>query len=150
MILRGIAALAISATVVGCTFARSDDFSVSGKQVQREHLGAIRTVVIRCYCPDRAVKEAPGAMNLELRITANHSSVGYRGDQSKPYALGDVSFVEARRNGALILDSPEHTYIHNALIVTKLRVLAPVGVEVRFEPIEYHPLEGRQVPSEGT
>lgn len=132
---RGLAVLVACTVGAGCARLFPDDFSVSGETTQREEVSDLRAVIIRCFCPDRAITPVEGATQLELRISATHSSVGYHGEQDRPSTQEDFGFVATRADGVLVLESPEYRYIHHTLIFTRLRVLAPAAVDVRFEPL---------------
>lgn len=135
-LLAAIAMLVCSAiTCVGCSHS-SDDFMVKGKQQQRVTLGDASEVVIRCDCPDREI--LPGKLNGVLVIDARgrYGSVGYHGDQDKPRSMPEdlMTFAATREGGTVILQSKEYAYMHHRHLLTKVRVHAPRGVQVRFEP----------------
>lgn len=129
----------------GC--AISDDFSVSGDLHQRVSVADSDVIVVRCYCPNREVIYSSNVSYVELHGVGTHSSKGYHGEQEKPRSVSPelLRFSERRTDGRLILESREYTYIHHAFLVDLLRLTAPVGQDVRFEPISPGELEGRQV-----
>jgi len=136
-----IAALALC--LGGCT----DDFSVSAGL--RQHIASERadTVVVRCYCPSREVVRSSSVSGVELDVEGTHSSQGYHGEQEKPRTVAPelLRFVERRSDGEILLESREYTSIHHAFLIDRVRVIAPEGQEVRFEPLAYQDLEARRI-----
>lgn len=125
----------------------NDDFSITGNTVQRVALDGATQVIVRCHCVTRAVRTEAGANAVVLRIAANYSSVGYHGRQNKPTQIDDerMRFAASRDGDALVLESHERTMMHHAFIVSRVDVVVPDGIEVRFEPIDGSALEGRGV-----
>jgi hypothetical protein len=134
--LAAIASLVCSAFVgMGCSHV-SDDFVVKGRRQQRVTLGDASEVVIRCDCPDRQIvpSEVDGVLLIDAR--GRYGSFGYYGEQDKPRSMPDdlMTFATIREGGTVILQSGEFAYMHHRHLLTQVRVRAPRGVQVRFEP----------------
>jgi hypothetical protein len=136
--------LLITRPAVGVT---PDDFSVSGRITQDISVQGTRTVVIRCFCPNREVRRDAAAKGMRLRIEGTHSSVGYHGLQEKPTRLDEdlLRFVERWDGESLTIESREYTYIHHAFILDKLDIVAPPALAVIVKPLDRNELEGRRV-----
>ena len=126
------------------------DFSVKGNAAQQIPLGEAAILLVRCYCPEIALKRA-GTTFVEINVEAVHDSVGYHGKQSKPTVipLKALQFNSYNDRQTLSLESHEYTSMHHALLVKHLALTVPPELEVRIVQIPYKALEGRVMAPEG-
>jgi hypothetical protein len=146
------ASLALAMLLSACTTTEdSSDYEVTGKAEQVVPLTQAGVIVVRCHCPRREVVVGTSADRLEIHTVGAKSSYGYHGTQARPGSVpaAALQFHVDVRPGALILESREWTHIHHAMLLENVRVIAPAGREVRFEPIAMGDLEGRKVRDEG-
>jgi hypothetical protein len=124
-------------------------FMDTATQVQRVRLGNAHKVVIECFCPVREVTYFGARDELTLRITGAYSISGYHGSREDAGAVsiprGALHLVRREEGAVLRLLSREYHYIHHTLKLPKVRVRAPEGVEVVFEPVSEEQLDGRDV-----
>lgn len=135
------------ALVAASCASHSDDFLVKGTLRQRVPLSGAAEIVIQCYCPERHIVQQEKGDAVVLDVAGRYGSGGYHGTQDKPRRMPSqmLSFATKRDGNRAVLQSREFTFMHHALVLTRVTVLAPPGVEVRFEAIPREALYDRNV-----
>ena len=125
--------------------ASAEDFNLDESFTQSVQIEDIDFVQIYCYCSNRIDIVRDETENLVLEIEANHSSIGYHGNQEIPDKIPEelLKFSVDKNANSLSLLSKEYTFIHHAFIIESLEIRVPSGVRVKITPIEYKQLEGR-------
>lgn len=125
------------------------DFSDIATQVQRVPLGNYSKLIIECFCPGKVIKSFGSRDEVTLRITGRFSISGYHGSRedagAEPIKPGELYFLRQEKDGVLRLVSREFRYIHHRLVLTRIEVRAPKGVEVQFVDIAESNLDGRRL-----
>ena len=135
----------------GCTTTGNpSDYALKGKTDQFVPLTQAGAVVVRCHCPRRSVVTGKRTDRLEIHTEGVMSSYGYHGTQTRPDEVpaDALRFHVDVQPGVVVLESREWTYSHHAMLLGEVRIIAPVGRDVRFEPIASGDLEGREVRGE--
>lgn len=124
-------------------------YSSSASFTQKIPVENAKTITIRCYCRSYAVKRDGKYSDITLNIDGTFSIAGYHGSPEDagavPLKPESLAFKVDRKNNSLTISSTEWLYIHHALYVDKLVVLAPEDrLQIRVEQLNIGDLINRK------
>jgi hypothetical protein len=143
-----LVALLLTLALVGCQSsgpggARTlpplqNDIDVTGEREDSFGLDGIRTVVLRCYCPRRNIRQEPMEPGLMLRARGRLRSQGYFGpkDPDPEGALHTALRFEARREDSILyLEHPgSWRHMHHSMAVSEVWLSLPADRQLVLEP----------------
>ncbi len=128
-----------SAAIQRPTPPPNDDIDVSGDRTESFELDGISTVVLRCYCPRRNIRQEPMEPNLILRAQGRLRSQGYIGTQETDptEALqGSLAFSSRREGDVLYLENPgQWQHMHHSMAISEVWLTLPADRQLKIEPI---------------
>ncbi len=120
---------------------------------QRVALTGYRSVNVVCYCETYSVRRDDNATSLQLEVFGSYSIAGYHGSKEsaglRPLDPQQLRFSESKTIESITLTSSEWSFIHHAVLIEKLEIVAPPGILVGVRQLSIDDLPRRPGAADG-